>query len=157
VAKVGVNIKHKIRTASILLLLSNLVLFSYADNNETFSLTVKIDSLRNSEGVVRFALYNIDGSIPDMKYKKYYKIQDQIIDEGSSSAIFKGLPKGNYAVSALHDENSNGKIDKRFIMPLEGVGFTNYSSIGLTNRPNFSKASLELNTDMESSIKINYF
>jgi uncharacterized protein (DUF2141 family) len=135
----------------------NWVSFSYADKTESYSLTVKIDALRNSEGMVRFALYNMDGSIPDMKYKKYYQIQDQPIYEGSSSAIFKGLPKGNYAVSALHDENSNGKIDKRFIMPLEGVGFTNYSSIGLTNRPNFSKASVELNSDMESNIKINYF
>ena len=57
--------------------------------------------------------------------------------------IFK-FAKGNYAVNILHDENNNGKIDKGLILPKEGIGFSNYSSIGLTNRPNFKKANFEL-------------
>lgn len=48
-----------------------------------------------------------------------------------------------YAVNILHDENANGKIDKGFILPKEGIGFSNYSSVGPMNRPNFSKALLE--------------
>jgi uncharacterized protein (DUF2141 family) len=53
-------------------------------------------------------------------------------------------------------KNENGEIDKGFILPIEGVGFSNYQSIGLTNRPNFSKASFELNSDKKIAVKVIY-
>ena len=113
---------------------------SYADNRRLYSLTVTVDGLRNSKGIVQFSLYNKDGSIPDEEYKKYYKKEIGKISGSSSSIIFNNLPKGIYAVNILHDENVNGKIDKGFIFPIEGIGFSNYDSIGLTNRPGFTKA-----------------
>ena len=39
----------------------------------------------------------------------------------------------------------------------EGVGFSNYESIGMRNRPKFSKASFELNANISKSISIIYF
>ncbi|MFK5913828.1 MAG: DUF2141 domain-containing protein [Woeseiaceae bacterium] len=141
----------------ILLALSIFTTCIYADNIETFSLTVKVEGLRNSEGMVQFALYNKDDSIPDEKYKKYYKKQTVNINNGSSYTIFNDLPKGRYAVSVLHDENMDGKIDKGFILPIEGIGFTNYTSIGLGNRPNFLKASFNIATNEIKFIKIIYF
>ena len=77
-------------------------------------------------------------------YENYYKIVKGEIVNGSSTVTFKNIPTGKYAVNILHDENKNGKIDKGFILPIEGIGFSNFQSIGLTNRPNFSKASFEL-------------
>ncbi len=59
-------------------------------------------------------------------------------------------------MNILHDENNNGKIDKGLLLPKEGIGFSNYQSIGLKNRPNFSKASFELNTDKTISVRIIY-
>lgn len=122
----------------------------------TFSLTIKVDELRNSEGVVQFALYNRDGTIPDEKFKHYYKIATSDINDGSATLTFSNLPSGIYAVNVLHDENENGKIDKGLILPKEGIGFSNYESIGLSNRPKFSKASFELNTDSTLRVKIIY-
>lgn len=122
----------------------------------TFSLTIKVDELRNSEGVVQFALYNRDGTIPDEKFKHYYKIATSDINDGSATLTFSNLPSGIYAVNVLHDENENGKIDKGLILPKEGIGFSNYESIGLSNRPKFSKASFELNTDSTKRVKIIY-
>jgi uncharacterized protein (DUF2141 family) len=148
--------KKIIKIVSLLLVLLILASFTNAGNNETFSLMVKIDGLRNSKGVVQFALYNKDGTIPDEEYEKYYRKQNGNINEGSSYTIFENLPKGIYAVNALHDENMNGKIDKGFVLPIEGIGFTNYSSIGLTNRPSFSKASFEVISNTEKVIKIIY-
>lgn len=121
-----------------------------------FSLTIKVDELRNSEGVVQFALYNRDGTIPDEKFKHYYKIATSDINDGSATLTFSNLPSGIYAVNVLHDENENGKIDKGLILPKEGIGFSNYESIGLSNRPKFSKASFELNTDSTKRVKIIY-
>ncbi len=123
---------------------------------ETYSLTVEVNGLQNSKGIVQFALYNKDGTIPDEHYKKCCKILKEKIQNGSSKVTFSNLPIGKYAVNILHDENENGEIDKGFILPIEGVGFSNYQSIGLTNRPNFSKASFELKSDKKIFVKVIY-
>jgi uncharacterized protein (DUF2141 family) len=121
-----------------------------------YSLTIDVKNLRNAKGVVQFALYNKDGSIPDEDYENYYKIVKGEIVNGSSTITFKNIPSGKYAVNILHDENKNGKIDKGFILPKEGIGFSNFQSIGLTNRPNFSKASFELKENKTINVKVIY-
>ncbi|MCK5637639.1 MAG: DUF2141 domain-containing protein [Flavobacteriaceae bacterium] len=133
-----------------------LMSFNFPVNEETYSLTIKVKDLRNSKGVVQFAVYNKDGSIPDEKYKKYYKKDISTIKNNTSTITFNDLPKGKYAINILHDENKDGKIDKKFILPKEGIGFSNYKSIGFTNKPNFSKASFELNSNTEMNIKVIY-
>ncbi|MFT5349150.1 MAG: hypothetical protein ACI9M3_002200, partial [Bacteroidia bacterium] len=75
---------------------------------------------------------------------------------GSSTITFEHIPPGIYAVNILHDENKNGKIDKGFIFPIEGIGFSNFQSIGFTNRPNFAKASFELKASKTINVKVIY-
>ena len=123
----------------------------------TYSLTVKVEKLRNSKGVVQFSLYDKDGTIPDKKYTKYFKQLTGEIRNSSSVVTFAKLPVGRYAVNILHDENQNKKIDKGFMLPIEGVGFSNYQSIGLGNKPKFSKASFELKANVTKAIKVIYF
>ena len=140
-----------------LLSISILTLSSFNNQKgEIYSLTVEVNGLQNSKGIVQFALYNKDGTIPDEDYKKCCKILKEKIQNGSSKVTFSNLPLGKYAVNILHDENENGEIDKGFILPIEGVGFSNYQSIGLTNRPNFSKASFELSSDKKIEVKVIY-
>ena len=126
------------------------------DNNEKYDLTVKVNQLRNTKGIVQFALYNKDGTIPDEHYERYYKLGKSKIINGKATYTFTNLPKGRYAVNILHDENKNGKIDKGFIMPVEGIGFSNYQSIGLTNRPKFSRASFELKENQKINVRVIY-
>lgn len=123
---------------------------------KNYSLTVEVSDLHNSIGEVQFALYNKDGSIPDQDYEKYFKLQTASITKGSSVVTFSDLPEGTYVVNILHDENKNGKIDKGFILPKEGLGFSNYESIGPTNRPKYSKASFDLKSDMTINVKVIY-
>lgn len=147
----------KITIITLLAFALSLTLYSFAKpNTETFSLTIDVKNLRNEKGVVQFALYNKDGSIPDEDYENYYKIVKGEIVNGSSTITFKNIPTGKYAVNILHDENKNGKIDKGFILPIEGIGFSNFQSIGLTNRPNFSKASFELKGNKTINVKVIY-
>ena len=126
-------------------------------NANTINLMVEVHELRNNKGLVQFALYNKDGSIPDEDFIKYYKIGKTTVKGNAAQFVFKNIPKGIYAVNILHDENENSKIDKGFILPEEGIGFSNYTKIGLGNKPNFSKASIELNTDKKIAIKVIYF
>ncbi len=133
-----------------------LLFFNYSYGQESYSLTVKVNDLRNSKGVILFMLYNKDGSIPDEKLNKYYKKEIVAISNNSSLTTFYNLPRGNYAVFILHDENKNSKIDKKFILPSEGVGLSNFKNINLTNRPTFSKAIFQINEDLTKTIKIIY-
>lgn len=146
----------QLQTISLMLIVSTILLSFTVKEQNTFTLTVEIENLRNSKGEVQFALYNTDGSIPDEHYKNYFKIDKSRIENGKAEIAFSNLPKGIYAVNILHDENKNGKIDKGFILPKEGIGFSNYSSIGLTNRPNFKKASFELNQNKTIKVKVIY-
>lgn len=130
---------------------------SVGQEEKSYSITVEINDLRNSEGLVQFALYNEEGAIPDEKYEKFFRMGKATIENGSSKYVFKRLPRGKYAVSILHDENKNGKIDKGLMLPKEGIGFSNYNSIGLNNRPNFKNAQFELDADKTVKVKVNYF
>jgi len=150
------KMKHMLKKVSILIIGVILMSFNIQNNYEAYSLTITVKDLRNSKGVVQFAIYNKDGSIPDEKFKKYYKKDIATINDHSATITFNDLPKGKYAVNILHDENKNGKIDKNFILPKEGIGFSNYESIGMSNRPKFSKASFELNTNTTKVIKVIY-
>src|SRR5690606_38881350 len=82
---------------------------------DLYDLTIKVRDLRNSEGSVIFAIYNRDGTIPDENFKDYYKKQIAKISGNKAQSVFSNLPMGKYAVSILHDENNNGKIDKKFM------------------------------------------
>lgn len=124
----------------------------------SYSLTIKAEGLKNSEGAMVLAIYNKEGSIPDQKFKNYYRKENAHIINEKSEFTFNNLPQGLYAVTILHDENNNGKIDTKFMLPLpaEGVGFSNYEEFGLSNRPNFKKASFILKKDTIVVVKVNY-
>lgn len=147
----------KIKLEIILLIFFMILLTSFNKyNDDTYSLTIEVDELRNSKGVVQFALYNKDGTLPDENYVRCYRISIEKIINNSSVITFKNLTAGMYAVNILHDENINGKIDRALVFPKEGIGFSNYQSIGLTNIPKFSKASFNLEHDFKIKVKIIY-
>jgi len=137
------------------------VLFSvFLINTKTgsYSLTIKTNGLENSKGSVIFALYNKEGSLPDQKFKEYYKKENVGIINKNAEVTFNNLPAGLYAVTLLHDENKNKKLDRKFLMPLpkEGLGFSNYKDFGLSNRPNFKKARFNLDKDTIITINVIY-
>jgi uncharacterized protein (DUF2141 family) len=135
-----------------------IVLFSSFNNQkeEKCTLTVEVKDLRNSNGSVLFALYNREDAFPDEHYKKYFKKLTGKIVNGESSLTFKNLPAGKYAVNILHDENNDGKIKKGLILPKEGIGFSNYQTIGFSNRPTFVKASFNVQSDKKIRVNIIY-
>lgn len=135
-----------------------LFLFSSFQNQEekTYPLTVKVKNLRNTKGLVQFALYNTEDSFPDEHYKKYYRKLTAKIANGTSTVTFENLPVGRYAVNVLHDEDGDGKIHKGIILPKEGIGFSNFQSLKITNRPTFDKAAFNFSHNSEMEVKIIY-
>jgi uncharacterized protein (DUF2141 family) len=132
---------------------------SFKDSKDlvkTHSLTIKVHALRNTKGHVQFSLYNKDGSIPDENYENYYQQKNGVIINHSSTVTFHHLPVGDYAINILHDENKNGIIEKGWIFPIEGIGFSNFDDIGFSNRPSFKKASFHLDKHTVKTIKVIY-
>jgi len=141
----------------VYLLIVAFVFLGFSNQKEkNHSLTIKVVDLRNSEGEVQFALYNTPDVFPDEDYKRYYRKLTAKIVDGVSSVTFNDLPPGKYAVNILHDEDKNGKIKKGLVLPKEGIGFSNYESIGMFNKPKFSKASFDLKEDTSIQVKIIY-
>ncbi len=137
------------------LVLTSLLSLSFT-NNDNYSLTINVNSLRNSDGKVLFLLYNEDKTIPDKHRTKYYKQLSATIVSETATITFDNLPQGKYAVNIIHDENNNGEIDMGFIFPKEGIGFSNFKKLNIINRPSFSKASFDLNTDLSIKVKTIY-
>ncbi len=87
-------------------------------------LTVKVDDIRADKGKLMLAVYDSaagwDGTAKP--------VAAQALDASGDSVTFHfaGLAAGTYAISVMHDENGNGKLDTNFVgMPIEGYGFSN--------------------------------
>lgn len=54
---------------------------------------------------------------------------------------FSDVPKGAYAVAALHDEDSDGEMDKNFIgLPTEGYAMSKNAHVGAIGKPDWEDA-----------------
>ena len=115
-------------------------------------LTVKITGLRNTNGIVIVSLYNRTDAFPDEDFQKRITYTTTPIHGTSAKVVFKSVAAGKYAVNILHDENGDGRINKRGPLPMEGIGFSNYTTIGFLNRPSFSKAVFSVTNDTTVSV-----
>jgi len=116
-------------------------------------LTIKVTGVRNAKGKIGVALFQGEASFPDGS--KALRKQQAEIDGQTQSAevVLSDLPPGVYAVSVLHDENMNGKLDKNFLgIPQEGYGFSNNPGKKM-RAPNFDEAKFSLNAP-EQTIEI---
>lgn len=53
----------QLQSISLMLIVSTILLSFTAKKQNTFTLTVEVENLRNSKGEVQFTLYNTDGSV----------------------------------------------------------------------------------------------
>ena len=105
------------------------------------TLRIHVDGLRNSKGNIGTIVFASPQGWPEDS-RKAFRVGPTPIDPGrrEGTAIWNGIPPGNYAVAAIHDENSNAKLDKNLIgIPKEGFGFANNPHVGWSAPP-FSAA-----------------
>lgn len=78
----------------------------------------------------------------------------------NATVTFQNLPAGEYAVSAFHDENQNGRLDRGLMgRPEEGIAFSNMTAPtqGRPERPTFDKAKFALNGQKIVALSVRYF
>lgn len=103
---------------------------------------VDITGVRNDNGQVLCVLFASNSGFPS-KAQKAVAHAHSAITNGAAVCEFAGIAPGRYAVSAFHDENSNGKMDTNLIgMPKEGVGASNDAK-GHMGPPKFRDAAFQ--------------
>jgi uncharacterized protein (DUF2141 family) len=111
-------------------------------------LTVTIEHIRNDRGSILAALY--DSATTFMQQpaaRATFKVKAA---QGEVQYVFHDLPAGKYALSAFHDENDNGKLDKNFVgYPKEGYGFSNDARAS-RGPPGFSQAAFDFDGTTQS-------
>jgi|ERR1035438_2564978 uncharacterized protein (DUF2141 family) len=115
---------------------------------------VGIDGLHSDKGQVICSLFSSARGFP--KTNAVATIQSDIT-HGRATCDFPGVDAGTYAVSAFHDENSNGKMDTNFVgKPREGVGASNNAK-GHFGPPKFDDAAFRYSGGhLDLSIAIAY-
>lgn len=121
--------------------------------NETFTLTVEIFGLKNNTGKVFLAIFDNEQTF--LKTNKEVNGMSVIIENNKAMAQFRGLKKGEYALSLFHDKNNNNMLDKNLIgIPKEPYAFSN-NATGIFGPPSFKDSKINLNADKTIAIKLN--
>lgn len=88
-------------------------------------LQVTVTGVRNPRGSVNICVYDTDKGFPDCGGNPAVTSLRQHAAPGDMRFDFD-VAAGVHAVSVLHDENGNGRLDTGFLgAPLEGVGTSN--------------------------------
>lgn len=117
---------------------------------ETFNLTVNISGLNSDKGTLLIGVYNKKEDF----LNKQFKGEISKIENKKSVVIFKNLPRGEYAVSFVHDENDNKKMDTNFLgIPKEDYGCSN-NATGFMGPPKYEDAKFMLEENKSINIKI---
>ena len=141
----------------IIFLLFLLPLNLSAQVKPTGKLEIRITGLRSSKGKISVNLFNKEDGFPDDPLKSFgWKTISALPD--TVVIVFEDLPYGNYAVSVLHDENSNGKMEKNFLgIPREGFAFSNNYTPKIKS-PDFSDAMVSLKQKvLKTELKLIYY
>jgi uncharacterized protein (DUF2141 family) len=117
---------------------------------------VEVVGLHSDKGQVLCALYSSRDGFPKQSEKALARVTSGIAQK-QAVCEFSGIAPGTYAISVFHDENSNGKLDTKFMgIPREGVGASNNAK-GHFGPPKFEAAAFPFTGGrLELKITINY-
>lgn len=110
-----------------ILVIANASVFSIssAEAGYTGNLEIKLNSLKNTKGRVCLTLFSGPKGFPAGGKGSSLK-SSRCIAAKSTTVTFTNLPLGNYAIAAIHDSNSDGKLNTNPLgLPSEGFGFSN--------------------------------
>ncbi len=118
---------------------------------DSYSLTINFTGMESDKGAVFIGVHNTKEGF----LKKRYKEAVVKITDNKATVVFEGLPKGEYAVSAFHDENDNKKMDTNFIgIPKEPIGISNDAK-GFMGPPKYKDAKFTITENTAMVININ--
>lgn len=104
--------------------------------------SVVVTGLRNAKGQVLACLTAQPKAFPDCR--KDPAAKQAIVPAAPTVQIrFGAVPAGRYAISLIHDENGNRKLDLAVMIPREGYGFSRDAAVTM-GPPKFDKAAFDV-------------
>jgi uncharacterized protein (DUF2141 family) len=102
-----------------------ITLLSLLSANKTGDLLINVTNIRNNNGLIAYIIFDSQAGWPN-NIQEAYTLGTSNISEGNCTIAIMDIPYGKYAISILHDENNNQKLDKNFLgIPQEGIGASN--------------------------------
>jgi uncharacterized protein (DUF2141 family) len=126
--------------------ISSVFLFGSFSNAGEIHINVK--GIRNQNGHIVCGLFNAEKGYPSEPKGNALIVLKVAATKSEVACQFSSLKAGTFAVSVLHDENDNDKMDTNFLgIPKEGYGasLNHYHS---TSAPTFSENKLDI-TEVE--------
>lgn len=117
-------------------------------------LEVGVSNLRSAKGMLRVCLTADPTNFPSC-------VDDadaltRSVPASDTRLAFDGLPRGDYALAVIHDENSNAKLDTFAGIPREGFGFSRNPPI-MFGAPRFAAARFTIAGDASAQqVKMHY-
>lgn len=117
-------------------------------------LDVAVAHVRSTKGMLRVCLTDDPDNFPAC-------IDDadavtRSVPAATHTVRFDGLPRGDYAIAVIHDENDNHKLDTFAGIPREGFGFSRDPAIGF-KAPRFAAARFSLTSDANAQqVRMHY-
>jgi len=112
---------------------------SQVDMNKS-SIKITIENFENKKGLLLINVFTSESGFPSNNEKAF---QSHTFPISGDSKIFtlENIPTGNYAISILHDENSNFKLDKNiFGIPKEAYAVSNNAKPRKLGPPKYNDA-----------------
>ncbi len=120
----------------------------------TGTLDVRVSELRSAKGVIRLCLTADPKNFPGCTDDR--NAVTRTFPAGDHGVRIAGLGRGDYAVSVIHDENNNAKLDTFAGIPREGFGFSRNPVIRF-GPPRFSAAEFPVEGDVTmQQVRIRY-
>lgn len=130
------------------LLLTLFLMSGTNSSNDHQELTLTVNNISNSNGVIRILLFQGPEGFPDQPKLAFQNASIKIINN-KATHTFKNLPEGTYAISLFHDSQNTGKLrTNTFGIPKDGYGFSN-NAASLVGAPSFEKAAFKLTKDVK--------
>lgn len=122
----------------------------------TGSVDLHVEGMRSQRGLIRACLTHDPKFFPHCE-KDTTSLKLNVPASAGGELHFTGVAPGDYAITVLHDENSNAKADFLFGIPKEGVGFSNNPHL-IAGPPPFAAARFHVGDgSVTEVIRLKYF
>jgi uncharacterized protein (DUF2141 family) len=117
------------------------------------TLNIRVTNVRSEDGHVLLLVFNDASGFPNVSEKAVHRARIRA-HKGRVSHSVPGLAPGQYAITVVHDENDNKKLDKNlFGIPKEGWG-TSRNPRPRTRAPRWSESSFTLDAGADKAVAI---
>jgi uncharacterized protein (DUF2141 family) len=122
----------------------------------TYSITITVTNIRNTDGVIRFKFYDEATAFPHDKGFLRVVVPKSEVVNGSFTATYYGFTSKEMGIALLDDENNNWELDFGWFFPKEGHAFSNYYHASL-RKPVYSDFKFLLTSDKQVTMKMKYY